>query len=59
MNIEQIINKLILSGTLDVDNINSTNLFKAVRMIPFNNQGVKSLSARSIKHLSTGEDSLE
>lgn len=39
MNIEQIINKLILSGILDMDNINSTSGFKAVRMIPFKNQG--------------------
>lgn len=38
---EQIINKFILSGILEMDNINSTNLFKAVRMIPFKNQGNK------------------
>lgn len=38
MNTEQIINTFVLSGILDMD-----NTFKAVRMIPFKNQGNEKL----------------
>lgn len=39
MNTEQVKNKFIPSGILDMDNINSINLFKAAGMIPFKSTG--------------------
>lgn len=39
MNTEQVISKLIPSGILDLDNINSINLFKTAGMIPFKSTG--------------------
>lgn len=39
MNTEQVVNKFILSGTLDMGNINSINLFKTASMIPFKSTG--------------------
>jgi len=41
MNTEQVINKFIPSGILDMNKMNSTNLLKAVRMIPFKNTSNK------------------
>lgn len=49
MNTEQIINKFIRCGVLDMDNINSTNLFKAGRMLS-RIKVTKSLPACSIEY---------
>lgn len=53
MNMEQAIDIFILSGTLFMDNINSSNLFKGLSMITLKNQGNKKASAfmNSVEHL--------
>lgn len=53
MNMEQTIDIFILSGTMCMDNINSSNLFEGLRMMTLKNQGNKKTSAfmYSVEHL--------